>query len=59
MTSDDECVKRLWEELLALRKAVKDAEANVRNSPRRIWVHPTNLTAPLRPKGGPRKPGSK
>jgi hypothetical protein len=27
--SDDECVKRLWAELLELRKAVKDAETNV------------------------------
>jgi hypothetical protein len=54
--SDDESVKRLWEELLALRKAVKDAEANLPNTPCRI--RPANGTAWLRPRRGPRKPRS-
>jgi hypothetical protein len=55
--SDDESVKRLWEELLALRKIVKDAEANLSNLQRRIRIiRPTNRTARLRPRRGPRKP---
>jgi len=43
--SDDESVRRLWEELLALRKIVKDAEANLPNAPCRYRIHPTNGTA--------------
>jgi len=54
--SDDESVRRLWEELLALRKLVKDAETNLPNPPCRI--RPTNGTARLRPGRGPRKPRS-
>ena len=31
MTSDDDSVRRLWEEIIVLRKAVKDAEAKLQN----------------------------
>jgi hypothetical protein len=55
--SDDESVRRLWEELLALRKVVKDAEADLPNPPCRIRPT-TNGTARLRPRRGPRKPRS-
>src|SRR6201987_1790320 len=56
--SDDESVRWLLEELLALRKIVKDTEANLSNPPCRNRIHPTNRTARLRPRRGPRKPRS-
>jgi hypothetical protein len=40
--------------LLALRKVVEDAEANLPNTPCRI--RPANGTARLRPRRGPRNP---
>ena len=53
----DESVRRLWKELLALCKVVKDAEADLPNPPCRIRPT-TNGTARLRPRRGPRKPRS-
>ena len=58
MASDDDPVKRLWEEILILRKAIKNAEASLLVLSFRLQcLQSTNRTTRPR-RGNSRKPRS-